>query len=1206
MGNIEQLNGSNYASWKEKLEITLALLDIDYALHNNPLIEPRPENENYETLKKEYDEVKAKWDISNRKFLMIIKSSIIDAIRGAVPETQTAREYLAKVEEQFKGSSKVYATTLIKRLVNEKYDFTGNLREHVMKKCHVAFKLKSMEMKISEGLLVHFIMSSLPQEFSPFTIDYNAMKIKWGIDELIAMCVQEEERLKAERVDHANLFKHSEKKRYKKFKKEFLKPKPRNPYTEEKGKEKDGCYFCGKSGHRQKDCIGFMRWLSKKGTDVISFVDESLNIDYAINSWWIDSGATIHVANSLQGFTMRRTLRRGERRIKVANGVETEVKAIGDFILTLHTGFKFQLHDVLYVPSMKRNLISVSRLDNGGYYCTFGNNRCIIMHDNKEVGLADGQEQLYQISVCDATYNVDSSLNANVSTKRKHNDNETSSKLWHYRLGHISRGRIERLIKENILYPLDFSDADIDHCIDCIKGKYSKQIKKGANRSMGVLEIIHTDICGPFNVKSVDGFDLFITFTDDYSRYGYIYPIKERSEALDKFKIFKAEIKIVRSDRGGEYYGRHTTYGQIPRPFARFLQENGIKAQYSAPSEPQQNGVAERRNRTLMDMVRSMLSHSILPVKLWMEALQTAAHILNRVPSKLVPKTPKTAAHILNRVPSKLFTKFIETRHDVFLENDIIKGSMTPREVVLEEKLNYVPMPLIEEPVFSTHTRVTPSIERNNDATSAEAPATTSSSISNDENNEDTQQPQVVIDEQNNEPVRRSQRVRKSAIPSDYVTYMNKEVNEPMSEEVNEPILDIDPISFKEAMKSEHSSEWLNAMKDEMKSMSTNKVWDLIEIPEGAKTVGCKWVYKTKRDPKGNIERIIMALVAHYDLELYQMDVKTAFLNGDLYEDVYMAQPEGFVTKGKEHMGCHLNKSIYGLKQASRQWYLKFDQIIRQFGFKENKKDNCIYANFKETSPAPIMKGDKYEKFQCPKNEYEAAQMKSIPYASAVGSIMYAQVCTRPDLAFVTGMLGRYQSNPGLEHWKLAKKTLRYLQGTKDLMLTYRKSKNLEVVGCSDSDLAGCVDDKKSTSGYIFTLARGAISWKSSEQRVTASSTMQAEYVACYEATGQAIWLKNFILGLRVVDSISKPLKLYCDNKPAVYYASSNKSSASAKYIDIKYHVVKEMIQDQTISVEYINTKLMLADPLTKGLTPVVFKEHVAGMGLVEKPLILE
>jgi hypothetical protein len=143
-------------------------------------------------------------------------------------------------------------------------------------------------------------------------------------------------------------------------------------------------------------------------------------------------------------------------------------------------------------------------------------------------------------------------------TKRKRNDDEASSKLWHYRLGHILRGRIERLVKKEILQPLDFTD--LEKCIDCIKGKFVKKIKKDASkRSASVLEIIHTYICGPFNVRTVDGFDSFITFTDDYSRYGYIYPIKERLEALDKFKIFKAEvenqldkkIKIVRSDRGG-------------------------------------------------------------------------------------------------------------------------------------------------------------------------------------------------------------------------------------------------------------------------------------------------------------------------------------------------------------------------------------------------------------------------------------------------------------------------------------------------------------------------------------------------------------------------------------------------------------------------------------------------------------------------------
>jgi hypothetical protein len=226
------------------------------------------------------------------------------------------------------------------------------------------------------------------------------------------------------------------------------------------------------------------------------------------------------------------------------------------------------------------------------------------------------------------------------------------------------------------------------------------------------------------------------------------------------------------------------------------------------------------------------------------------------------------------------------------------------------------------------------------------------------------------------------------------------------------------------------------------------------------------------------------------------MDVKMAFLNEDLLENVYMAQLKGFAVKGKEHMGCHLRKSIYGLKQTSRQWYLKFDETIKSFGFKENEEDNCIYAKFRngkfiflilyvddilltssdvslllETkrflssnfdmkdlgeasfvlgieihrdirkevlglsqksylekvlkkfsmhacnpTPALIVKGDEYESFQSPRNQYEIDQMKSVSYASAVGSLMYTQVCTRPDLAFVTRMLDRYQKNLGVSH----------------------------------------------------------------------------------------------------------------------------------------------------------------------------------------------
>ncbi|XP_072060230.1 secreted RxLR effector protein 161-like [Arachis hypogaea] len=181
-------------------------------------------------------------------------------------------------------------------------------------------------------------------------------------------------------------------------------------------------------------------------------------------------------------------------------------------------------------------------------------------------------------------------------------------------------------------------------------------------------------------------------------------------------------------------------------------------------------------------------------------------------------------------------------------------------------------------------------------------------------------------------------------------------------------------------------------------------------------------------------------------------------------------------------------------------------------------------------SPVPIQKGDKFRLMQCPKNNLERKQMEGIPYASVVGSLMYAQTCTKPDISFAVGMLGRYQSNPGLDHWKAAKKVLRYLQGTKEHMLTYRRSNHLEVIGYSDLDFAGCVNTRKSTFGYLYLLARGAISWKSAKQSVIATSTMEAEFVACFEAMVQAKWLRNFFSGLKIVDSIARPLKIYCDN----------------------------------------------------------------------------
>ena len=225
--------------------------------------------------------------------------------------------------------------------------------------------------------------------------------------------------------------------------------------------------------------------------------------------------------------------------------------------------------------------------------------------------------------------------------------------------------------------------------------------------------------------------------------------------------------------------------------------------------------------------------------------------------------------------------------------------------------------------------------------------------------------------------------------------------------------------------------------------------------------------------------------------------------------------------------------------------------------------------------------------------------MQQIPYASAIGSLIYAQVCTRLDIAYIVGMLGRYLSNLGKDHWIASKRVMRYLQRTKDYMLTYQKSDQLEIIRYSDFDFAGCRDSMKSTSSYIYLLAGGAISWKSVKQSIVAFSTMATEFVACYEASNHGIWLRNFVTGLRILDGIERPLELFCDNKSTVLYFNNNRSSTKSKFIDIKFLVVKERVQSGLISIEHIWTNSMIADPLTKGLQPKVFHEHTAHMGVV-------
>ena len=711
-------------------------------------------------------------------------------------------------------------------------------------------------------------------------------------------------------------------------------------------------------------------------------------------------------------------------------------------------------------------------------------------------------------------------------------------------------------------------------------------------------------------------------------------------------------------------------------------------------------------------MVRSMMSRASLPMSFWGYALQSAAHILNLVPTKKVSKTPfemwngtkPSLEHIKvwgcevfvrrethDKLESRsercrfigyphgafgyimyhpIEDKVFVTRRGVFLERDMISKEASGSEIDLEE----IQESTNEEPIVDTRTQ----------------PET------------ETPVEQNVIPPP---PPRRTSRV--SMPPQFYGFHITEEDDTYLSDRT----LTLDePSNYKEAMAGPEAAKWKEAMESEIQSMYDNQVWNLVDRTPDIKTVGCKWIFKKKTDMDGNVHtfkarlvakgftqthgidydetfspvakiksiRILLAIAAFHDYEVWQMDVKTAFLNGKLQEDVHMAQPEGFVHAKYPNRVCKLEKSIYGLKQASRSWNLCFNEKIKEFGFSRSKDESCVYVKssgsivvflvlyvddilligndiptlqsvktwlgkcfaMKDLGEAayilgiriyrnrskrliglsqstyldkilkrfnmldskkgylPMQHGTVLSKKQEPSNVAELEKMSRVPYASAVGSIMYAMTCTRPDVSFALSMVSRFQGNPGESHWTAVKNILKYLRRTKDLLLVYGGKDELRVTGYTDASFQTDRDNSRSQSGWVFVMNGGAVTWKSSKQDTVADSTCESEYIAASESAKEAMWIKKFIGDLGVIPNIKEPLEILCDNEGAVALTKEPKDHGRSKHILRKYHYIQDRVEDGEVIVNRVSSQENPADPFTKPMTRAKHDEHARAIGL--------
>ena len=494
---------------------------------------------------------------------------------------------------------------------------------------------------------------------------------------------------------------------------------------------------------------------------------------------------------------------------------------------------------------------------------------------------------------------------------------------------------------------------------------------------------------------------------------------------------------------------------------------------------------------------------------------------------------------------------------------------------------------------------------------------------------------------------------------------------------------------MKEALDSPQKAEWEEAMAKEMHSLQDNDVWELVEPPKDRKIVGSKWVFKVKTNEDGKVERYKARLVAQgftqvkgadYDetfcpvvrmeslrmlvamgvqrgLQLYQVDVTTAFLNGVLEEEIFMRQPEGFVGEGQEHLVCRLKRSLYGLKQSPRCWNSTLDEYLKCLGLVQSTGDLCIYVGSggemiigvyvddiviagkseKQVKEFKRALGDRFDVKDLGKLHYflgirivqddntgevwigqpaytnkllekfgmEDAKSVATPcdannklvkvedgeerigqgiYQSAVGSLMYLATGTRPDIIFAVCNVAKFCSDPTKRHWTAVKRILRYLKGTSDLGLLYVRGDGHNCFGYSDSDWAGDVGDRRSTSGYIFMLSGAGISWQSRKQTSVALSSAEAEYVALSSAVQEAIWLKRLIVELDKETGQTEATVIYEDNQAAISLAKNPQYHGRAKHIDIRRHFVRKRVAEGTIALKYCRTEDMVADILTKGL----------------------
>lgn len=901
-----------------------------------------------------------------------------------VKETKTAAELWKKLKSLYDDAGFARKISLLRSLISVRLENMDNMASYVNRLIETAQRLRGTGFHIDDEWIGSLLLAGLPDKFAPMIMAIEHSGTKITADSVKTKLLEMEDDSNKGASAFVGKVGWHKKSGYNKTNKFGNKCQTSGvTHSNETSVRKEiRCYKCKQIGHVKSNCPSLKSNNNQATPNVFSAIFLS-GQTFNKNDWYLDSGASVHITANKNWFT-EAIISKWPMEIQVADKTKLAVECMGNLNITTvvdNKTFDVLVKDVLYVPDIATNLISVSQLIKNGNRVIFDNDGCKIFRGNQLIAKATLMDNMYKL-------NIETPEQCCLAT--------VSGEIWHRRLAHINEKELKRMANGAVDGMICKGEININkhNCETCNEGKQTRlPFPHTGSHADNILDIIHTDLCGPMEEKSIGGAKYFLIFEDDFTKMAFVYFLKTKDEVFEYFKQFKSmvenqterKIKTLRSDNGGEFCGT---------AFEDFLKKAGIVHQKSNPYSPEQNGSAERLNRTIVEKARCMLFDAKLDKKFWAEAVNTAVYIRNRSTtsslansktpfemwygkkpdignlrifgSKVMTHIPKTNRLKWDKKSKKtILVGYSESCKGYRLYDPDINNVTICRDVEILEKSeelvevitggNQETAVSVRDPAIETPME---KVEANQlDENSSES---VSISVCEDTSDEEyvSRKPSTVTEQ------RSSKRLPKPKDWKDFVTYSCVENS------YNE-----DPLTMEEALARPDSEMWKRAISEELKSFEENDAWKIVQLPEKASVVKCKWVFKRKVSCDGKVTyrarlvakgfsqkhgidydetfspvvrhsslRLLFALSVKLGLEINHLDVKTAFLNGFLNECVYMQMPEGFSHSGYTNKCLKLNKAIYGLKQASKAWNDRVNEVLLDMHYQRSKYEPCIYT----------------------------------------------------------------------------------------------------------------------------------------------------------------------------------------------------------------------------------------------------------------------